>query len=146
MQSSDHNRGNISSLIGGEMLNFGMEAFFILFFLNIRTKLVILHINFCDVITLSAAGTYNYTLAKWLDEKLKPLSSNSHTISDIFSFADELQDLEIHDSDILVSYDVTMFTNIPLNETISILVDKAFESKIVTGSVQHITSTSGSKT
>ena len=78
---------------------------------------------------LSAAGTYNYTLAKWLDEKLKPLSSNIHTISDVFSFADELQDLEIHDSDILVSYDVTsLFTNIPLNETITIVVDKAFES------------------
>ena len=33
---------------------------------------------------LSATGTYNYKLAKWLDEKLKPLSVNEHTISDIF--------------------------------------------------------------
>ena len=39
---------------------------------------------------LSATGTYNYKLAKWLDEKLKPLSVNDQTINDIFSFADEL--------------------------------------------------------
>ena len=41
MESSQHNRGNISSLIGGKMLNFGIEAFLILIFLNITTKLVI---------------------------------------------------------------------------------------------------------
>ena len=41
MRSSEHNRGNISSLIGGKMLNFGVEAFLILVFLNITTKLVI---------------------------------------------------------------------------------------------------------
>ena len=35
---------------------------------------------------LSAQGTYNYALAKWLDEKLKQLSLNQYTISDIFSF------------------------------------------------------------
>ena len=32
---------------------------------------------------LSATGTYNYALAKWLDDKLKPLSLNRYTISDI---------------------------------------------------------------
>ena len=46
MGSSEHNRDNISSLIGGEKLNFGMEAFFILFFLNITTELVISQIKF----------------------------------------------------------------------------------------------------
>ena len=35
---------------------------------------------------LSATDTYNYPLAKWLDEKLKPLSINEYTISDIFQF------------------------------------------------------------
>ena len=52
MGSLEHNRGNISSLIGGNMLNFGMEAFFILFFINNATNLVISQIKFCDVITL----------------------------------------------------------------------------------------------
>ena len=42
---------------------------------------------------LSATGTYNYKLALWLDEKLKPLSVNDHTISDVFNFVDVLHDI-----------------------------------------------------
>ena len=77
---------------------------------------------------LSAAGTYNYKLAKWLDEKLKPLSTNEHTIDDIFSFADDLPEVEISDHDILVSYDVSaLFTKVPVEETTEILATKAFK-------------------
>ena len=71
---------------------------------------------------LSATDTYNYALAKWLDEKLKPLSINEYTISDIFHFSEEIQHLQINENDFLVSYDVTaLFTNVPLEETIRIL-------------------------
>ena len=63
---------------------------------------------------LSATGTYNYKLAKWLDEKLKPLSVNEHTVNDIFVFADELREMKIKDHEVLVSYDVSsLFTNVP---------------------------------
>ena len=48
---------------------------------------------------LSAVGTYNYNLAKWLDEKLKPLSFNNHTISNIFQFSDELVDLKLDENE-----------------------------------------------
>ena len=75
----------------------------------------------------SATDTYNYTLAKWLDEKLKPLSINEYTISDIFHFSEEIQHLQIGDNDFLVSYDATaLFTNVPLEEIIQILAKKAF--------------------
>ena len=37
---------------------------------------------------LSATGTYNYNLAKWLEEKLKPLSVNEYTNADAFEFVD----------------------------------------------------------
>ena len=76
---------------------------------------------------VSATGTYNYALAKWLDEKLKPLSVNRYTISDTFSFAEEIQNLVIDGDEILVSFDVTsLFTNVPLQETIEIIAEKAF--------------------
>ena len=76
---------------------------------------------------LSATGTYNYNLAKWWEEKLKPLSANEYTITDAFRFSEEIRAMSIHEDDVLVSYDVTaLFTNVPLNETINILVDKAF--------------------
>ena len=46
MGTSEQNSGNMSSLVGDKMLNFGMESFFILLFLNITTKLVIIQIRF----------------------------------------------------------------------------------------------------
>jgi len=42
----------------------------------------------------SATETYNYNLAKWLEEiKLKPLSINEYTINDAFDFADKICNL-----------------------------------------------------
>ena len=78
---------------------------------------------------LSATGTYNYALAKWLDAMLKPLSVNEHTITDIFAFTNEIRGVKINPGEILVSYDVSsLFTNVPLDETIDILAWKAFEN------------------
>ena len=54
---------------------------------------------------LSATGTYNYALAKWLDEKLKPLSGNRYTILDTFSFAEEIQNLVIDQAPVVQSLD-----------------------------------------
>ena len=72
--------------------------------------------------------TYNYVLAKWLDTKLKLLSLNQHTITVIFDFVNEVQDLIISAGSILVSYDVSsLFTNVPLNETIEIFAEKVFK-------------------
>ena len=56
---------------------------------------------------LSATGTYNFNLAKCLEEKLKPLSVNEYTITDVFEFADEIRSIPMNEEDILVSYDVT---------------------------------------
>ena len=52
---------------------------------------------------------------------------NEYTITDVFVFADEIRSSPMNEEDILVSYDVTaLCTNVPLSETIDILVDKAF--------------------
>ena len=53
---------------------------------------------------LSATGTYNYSLAKWLEEKLKPLSVNEYTITDAIRFSEEIRNSPIGDDDILVSF------------------------------------------
>ena len=76
---------------------------------------------------LSATGTYNFNLAKWLEQKLKTLSVNEYKITGAFEFADEIRSIPMNAEDILVSYDVTaLFTNVPLSETINILVGRAF--------------------
>ena len=62
---------------------------------------------------LSATGTYNYKLVKWLDEKLKPLSTtDEHTIGDIFSFADDLKEMEIRPSPFFSLFTVVRPTQI----------------------------------
>ena len=79
---------------------------------------------------LSATNTYNYALAKWLDNKLKPLSLNQYTVTEILDFVNELpRDLNITPGDLLVSYDVSsLFRNVSLDETINILADRAFRN------------------
>ena len=73
---------------------------------------------------------YNYKLAKRLDEKLKSLSINEYTVSDPLKFAEELRWKQMANGDILVSYDVTsLFTNVPVDKTIQIRTDKAFEKE-----------------
>ena len=44
---------------------------------------------------LSATNTYNYPLAKWLEEKLKPLSTNAYMISDIFQFSEDIRNIPV---------------------------------------------------
>ena len=76
---------------------------------------------------LSASGTYNYKLAKWLGGKLKPLSVNQYIIDAPLGFSKEIRKHPVLEDDILVSYDFTsLFTNVPVQETINILIDKAF--------------------
>ena len=58
---------------------------------------------------LSATHTHKYVLAKWLDEKLKPLSCNQYMVKDTSQFVNDVtvQSPEINRGVILVSYDVT---------------------------------------
>ena len=52
---------------------------------------------------------------------------NQYTIDDALGFSKEIRKHPVLEDDILVSYEVTsLFTNVPVQETINILVDKAF--------------------
>ena len=53
---------------------------------------------------LSATQTYNFALAKWLDTKLKPVSLNHYTATDLFEFADGIRNLEIANGNILIGF------------------------------------------
>ena len=104
------------------MLSFGLmlDPIFRLVFKKVQDS------PMCPI--LSATGTFNYKLTKWLDEKLKPLSVNEGTVSDSFGFLDDLQNIQVDDHSVLVSYDVSsLFANVPVNKTIEILAKKAFK-------------------
>ena len=76
--------------------------------------------------SLSAIGTPTYKLAKYLLPFLTPLTRNEYTITDSFHFAEEIckQDPNLY----MASLDVdSLFTNIPLDETIDICIDSLYK-------------------
>ena len=77
---------------------------------------------------LSAIRTCTYSLAKFFVPILKEYTINEYTIKDSFTFAEEVteQNAELF----MVSFDVeSLFTNIPLDETINICVDRLYSRK-----------------
>ena len=78
---------------------------------------------------ISAIGTYNYKLAKYLDRILKPLTTNSnYIIKDTFDFVNRVSKLQTNVNQRVVSFDVeSLFTNIPTEETINIILNRAFK-------------------
>ena len=77
---------------------------------------------------LSAIRTCTYSLAKFFVPILKEFTTNEHTIKDSFTFAEEIanQNAEHY----MVSFDVeSLFTNIPLDETIDICVERLYKRK-----------------
>ena len=75
---------------------------------------------------VSSIGAYNYSLGKFLGQKLSPYICKDFSCVDTFSFVSDIQKAGIKGHNCIVSYDVvSLFTNIPLQETIQIAVDTA---------------------
>ena len=82
----------------------------------------------------SAIGTATYELGKYLAELIAPATTNSHgtDLSDTFTFVDQIKDMDMTGM-IMVSYDVrSLFTNVPLQKTIDICMDKMYRSDAIT--------------
>ena len=75
---------------------------------------------------LSMTGSSHHELSKWLAGLLQPVLEwfSSHCISDSFTFAKTMQNLDIDPNVFMCSFDVSsLFTNVPLDETIKICLD-----------------------
>ena len=83
---------------------------------------------FCPI--FSAIGTSTYKLAKFFVPLLEPQTYNQYTTKDSFSFCEELK--HFNTNFIMVSFDVeSLFTNLPLQESFDLCVQKPFEDKII---------------
>ena len=77
----------------------------------------------------ASIGTYNYQLAKFLGKLLDDVIPNGHSTKDTFSFVEELKTVSVTNK-YMVCDDVTsLFTNIPLKETINLTTDLLSEAK-----------------
>ena len=82
---------------------------------------------------LSMVGSAHHELARWLAELLKPVLEHysTHTVKDSFQFCDELRKQNnLGETAFICSFDVkSLFTNVPLNETIKICLDALYRSE-----------------
>ena len=77
---------------------------------------------------LSATGTPTNKLAKFLVPILEPLSTNECTLKDSFTFTEELQSFD--SKLVMASFGIeSLFTNIPLQETIYLCVENLFQDR-----------------
>ena len=75
---------------------------------------------------VSSTNTYNYNLASYLVSVLQPTSTNWFSIKDSFRFAEWAKQYT-HNGEFMCSFDVrSLFTNVPLDETIEICLDKLY--------------------
>ena len=75
---------------------------------------------------VSSVGIFNYNLASFLCDLLSPLVPNDYSCKDTFSFVSQIKNANLSKK-CLVSYDVnSLFTNIPLQETIDIAISLIF--------------------
>jgi hypothetical protein len=80
---------------------------------------------------LSATGTFNYGIARLLVNRLSHLKKHPTKIQHTFSFVDGLHSLQLDMSEHrLISFDVVnLFTNVPLKDTIQIVLNELYPGK-----------------
>ena len=79
---------------------------------------------------LSAISTHCYNLAKFIVPMLDNIAYGQYTIKDSFQFVAEITDVKDADSYKMASFDITsLFTNIPLDETINIILNLIFPNE-----------------
>ena len=81
---------------------------------------------------LSMSGSAQHELARWLGEVLEPVLAkcSSRVVKDSFSFCEALrQEGEPMEGSFMCSFDVkSLFTNVPIEETIRICLDTLYRS------------------
>ena len=79
---------------------------------------------------LSSCGSYTYECAKWLTEILTPLRDHPSNLKDTFAFIERIKDQTISNQ-VMVSFDVSsLFTNIPVDFTIDLIISKVFANGV----------------
>lgn len=82
----------------------------------------------------SAVGTATYDLSKYLAEIISPAATNSYGTDcrDSFQFLEQLQNYDLNNY-FMACFDVSsLFTNVPLDETIGITLDRLYRSDVNT--------------
>ena len=82
---------------------------------------------------------YSYEIARFFIPFLTPISMSSFVIKDSFSFVQELLNADVNTNNVfMASFDVaSLFTNIPVDETIDIISNHLFANSIYLALAAH---------
>ena len=82
---------------------------------------------------LSMSGSPQHATAQWLATVLKPVQTrySKHTVKDSFTFVEMIRQTTVPPSAHMCSFDIkSLFTNVPLEETIDICVNQLYHSDL----------------
>ena len=75
---------------------------------------------------LSTINSHNYQVSKFLNNLLTPFIDSPYIVKDSFDFVNEITHFK-NDAYVMASFDIkSLFTNIPLDESINIILNKIF--------------------
>ena len=81
---------------------------------------------------ISNIGTATYELSKYLADLLKPLTKSEYSIDSTKDFVGRIRSKSIHQDYELISFDVvSLFTSVPLDFTIQLILDKIYRDKLI---------------
>ena len=81
---------------------------------------------------ISNIGTATYQTSKYLAELLKPLAKSKYTMDSTDNFLERIKSVRVDNRYDMVSFDVvSLFTNVPIEYTIDVILDKVFNKRLI---------------
>ena len=92
---------------------------------------------------IDTSNTPHYKMEKFLANLLNPLTQNDHSAKDSFEASSRIQNISLtlfEQGYVFVSFDVvSLFTNVPLDRTIKIILKRSYEDKLITTTLKKRT-------
>ena len=87
---------------------------------------------------ISNIGTATHKTAKYLSKLLSPLSKSQYTVDSTKDFMSRIKNVKVPYGYKMISFDVVnLFTNVPLNFTIDIILRKIYDEKIISTKIKR---------
>ena len=81
---------------------------------------------------MSNIGTATYKLSKYLAQLLAPLGKSKYTVTSTDDFINRIKVMKPRSNQKMISFDVvSLFTNVPLERTIEIILKKVYKEKLI---------------
>ena len=78
----------------------------------------------------SPIGSYNHECAAWFSEILTPLRHHQAIVKDSFEFLQRISNLSSSDKIMASSDEKSLFTNVPVNFTINLVLKSVFSINV----------------